>query len=70
MSLRTMRLPHLLDNQSMTIAIETPTELDLDLAWRNHFATLGSTFYTHRQPTPCPPPTGWATAWRWRARWD
>ncbi|WP_295954681.1 protein adenylyltransferase SelO [Rhodoferax sp.] len=40
----------------MTIAVETPTELDLGLAWRNRFATLGSTFYTHLQPTPLPAP--------------
>ena len=40
----------------MTIAAETAANLDLGLTWRNRFATLGSAFYTHLQPTPLPAP--------------
>ncbi len=40
----------------MTIAAETAIDLNLGLTWRNRFATLGTTFYTHLQPTPLPAP--------------
>lgn len=40
----------------MTIAIETASETDLGLAWRNRFAGLGSRFSTHLPPTPLPAP--------------
>ena len=40
----------------MNKPVETDLDLDLGLAWRNSFATLGPDFYTPLQPTPLPQP--------------
>ena len=40
----------------MNRPVEMPAGLDLGLAWRNRFASLGEVFYTPLTPTPLPEP--------------